>query len=311
MAILPRGLHSHTTLETTDIAKALRFYWEVLGLSTAQQMPKVGLLRDTRDHIAAIIQLPKISSQPYWNYYARPVPRTDIDRLHVAVSAVAEEYELREVTEPAHEQRYGIGTYGFAIADRDGNWWRIEDQDGPFGLAELPAVEATSIVPPGPVAYVTLESADLDKTSRFYREFIGLDVVHKEGALHCAEHGGINLIVVPAQQDPIPQTVLNHHGLTLDEGERSGVERAFALITEHGDRWGIRKVQQITDQHGSYSFYFQDLDTNWWEVETLYAGLNPWQRVSQPPGSHHLLNPAHGANTIRRPYRDDNESLPV
>ena len=301
MAILPRGLHSHTTLETTDIAKALRFYREVLGLSTAQQVPKAGLLRDTRDHIAAIIQLPKISPQPYWNYYARPVPRADVDRLRVAVSAVAEEYELREVTEPAIEQRYGIGTYGFAIADRDGNWWRIEDQNGPFGRAEVPAVEATSIVPPGPVAYVTLESADLDRTAHFYREFIGLDVVHKEGALHCAEPGGVNVIVVPAQQDLVPQSVLNHHGLTLDEGDRSGVERAFELITEHSDRWGIKKVQQITDQHGSYSFYFQDLDTNWWEVETLYAGLNPWQRVSQPPGSQHLLNPTHGANTILRP----------
>lgn len=133
-------------------------------------MPKVGLLRDTRDHIAAIIQIPNISSQPYWNYYSRPVPRADIDRLHVAVSTVAEAYELREVTEPVHEQRYGIGTYGFAIADHDGNWWRIEDRDGPFGLAELPAVEGTSIIPPGPVAYVTLESADLDKTSQFYRE---------------------------------------------------------------------------------------------------------------------------------------------
>jgi catechol-2,3-dioxygenase len=302
MAILPRGLHSHTTLETIDIEKALRFYREVMGLSTAQQVSKAGLMHATNGHIAAIIQLPKISSQPYWNYYARAVPRADIDRLHGAVSAVAKEYELREVTKPAPEARYGIGTYGFAIADRDGNWWRIEDQDGPFGLAELPAIEGTSIVPPGPIAYVTLEAADLDKTAQFYREFIGLNVAHKEGALHCAEHGGVNVIVVPAQQEPSPQSVLNHHGLTLDEGDRSGVERAHALITEHRDRWGIRKVQEITDQHGSYSFYFQDLDTNWWEIETLYAGLNPWQRVSQPPGSDHLLNPAYGANTIRRPY---------
>ncbi len=162
MAVLPRGLHSHTTLETTDIAKALRFYREVLGLSTAQQMPKVGLLRDTGDHIAAIIQLPKISPQPYWNYYARPVPRADVDPLHVAVSAVAEEYELREVTEPAHEQRYAIRDIRFRnspIVEGGKHWWRVEDQDGPFGFAELPPVEATSIVPPGPVAYVTLESA--------------------------------------------------------------------------------------------------------------------------------------------------------
>ena len=311
MAILPRGLHSHTTLETTDIVKALRFYREVLGLSTGQQLEKVGLLRATNDHIAAIIQLPKPSPQPYWNYYARPVPRADVDRLHAAVVAVAGEYEIREVTEPSIETRFGIGTYGFAIHDRDGNWWRIEDQDGPFGWVDVPELESASIVPPGPIHYVTLESSDIEKTAAFYREFVGFACTIRDGAIHSPEAGGVHIITVPVQGDVTPQPVLNHHGLTLDEHDRAGVDRAQALVREQQERWGIRKIQQITDQHGSYQFYFQDADTNWWEVETLHAGLNPWQRVNQPQGSSHLLHPDHGANTVIHPYGTGRSTLDV
>ena len=308
MANLPRGLHSHTTLETTDIQKALRFYRDVLGLSTGQQLLKVGLLHATNNHIAAIIQMPKISVQPYWNYYARAVPRADVDALHAKVAAVAADYEMREVTEPRVEERFGIGTYGFAIADRDGNWWRIEEQDGPFGWVDIPKLDGTSIIPPGPIHYVTLETANLIRTAAFYRDVIGLNVELRDGAIYSFEPGGVSVITIPAQGALTPQPVLNHHGITLEQ--RDDVDRAFALVTEHQAAWGIMKVQQITDQHGSYQFYFQDVDTNWWEIEVLEASLNPWQRVSQPQGSSYLLHPDHGANTIKHPYRAEHAHAP-
>jgi catechol 2,3-dioxygenase-like lactoylglutathione lyase family enzyme len=299
---MPPVYHSHTTLETTDIEKAVRFYRQVMGLSTGRQLDRVGLLYATNEHICAIIEHPKPAAQPYWNYYARPVPRGRVDEIHAAVTAAAGEYEIAEVRAPEVERRYGIGTYGFSLRDRDGNWWRVEETDGPFGPAEVPDIAGTSIVPPGPVAYVTLESADLDATAAFYREFLGLEVALRDGALYSDGRGGVNLIVVPAEGEPLPQPVLNHHGLTLPEGDRAGVEFVHAMLLEHGERYGVRKTQKITEQHGSYAFYFQDRDTNWWEVETLMAGLNPWQRISNEPGSPHLLDKARGRNTILHPF---------
>jgi catechol 2,3-dioxygenase-like lactoylglutathione lyase family enzyme len=300
-SLVPRGVHSHTTLETTDIDKALALYRDVLGLSTAQQVPKAGLMHATNGHIAAIIQMPKICAQPYWNYYARAVPRELVDGLHKRISGLREQYELREVTDPEVERRYGIGTYGFAFADRDGNWWRIEEQDGPFGRAKLPDVAGTSVVPPGPIPYVTLESADIEKTEALYRDVLGLHVGSVDGALHVREAEGVNAIVVPVE-DVVPQPVLNHHGLTLAEGDRAGVDRANEYLRANADAWGLRKVQQATEQHGSYAFYFQDADTNWWEIETLENGFNPWQRVNHPQGDPNLLNPDFGSNTIRNPF---------
>ena len=98
----------------------------------------------------------------------------------------AREYGVREVRDPAIESRYGIGTYGFALCDRNGNWWRIEDADGPFGTTTLPADDSTSIVPAGPVSYVTLEVRDVDTTFAFYRDVLGLDAVLRDGAIHYA-----------------------------------------------------------------------------------------------------------------------------
>ena len=304
MAIMPPVFHSHTTLETTDIDKAVRFYREVLGLSTGRQLDRVGLLRASNDHICAIIEHPRPAAQPYWNYYARPVPRDQVDAIHAQIVAAAAAYEIAEVRAPEVERRYGIGTYGFSLRDRDGNWWRIEEADGPFGAAVPADVAGTSIVPPGPIAYVTLESSDLDATAAFYREMLGLAVTMRDGAIHSRGRGGVNLIVVPAAGDVLPQPVLNHHGLTLPEGDRAAVNAIHAALLEHTERYGIRKIQRITEQHGSYSFYFQDRDTNWWEVETLLAGLNPWQRISNDPGSDHLLDKKRGNNTILHPYRE-------
>jgi catechol 2,3-dioxygenase-like lactoylglutathione lyase family enzyme len=305
MPLMPPTLHSHTTLETTDIDRAVRFYREVLGLSTGRQLERVGLFHATNDHVCAIIERPRPAAQPYWNYYARPVPLERVDPIYAAVVAAAPEYGITEVGDPAVETRYGIGSYGFSLRDADGNWWRIEEADGPFGPVELPALPATSIVPPGPMAYVTLESADLAATAEFYRDFLGLAVELRDGAIHSHGRGGVNLIVVPAAGEVLPQPVLNHHGLTLPEGDRAGVDAVHAALLEHGERFGVRKTQKITEQHGSYAFYFQDRDTNWWEVETLLAGLNPWQRVSNEPGSPHLLDKTRGSNTVLHPFSRD------
>jgi hypothetical protein len=36
---------------------------------------------------------------------------------------------------------------------------------------------------------------------------------------------------------------------------------------ENKDRYNLRKVQKPRAAHGAYSFYFEDADSNWWEVE--------------------------------------------
>lgn len=43
-------------------------------------------------------------------------------------------------------------------------------------------------------------------------------------------------------------------------------------------RFYCEKVFSATHQHGSYSFYLQDPDTNWWELELWEDAISPVQR---------------------------------
>ena len=65
-----------------------------------------------------------------------------------------------------------------------------------------------------------------------------------------------------------PVGVGNHWGLDL--ASREEVDRAHELAIAHKEKYGIQKVMKITDMHGTYAFYFQDRDGNWWEFQ--YSG---------------------------------------
>jgi len=50
------------------------------------------------------------------------------------------------------------------------------------------------------------------------------------------------------------------------------VDRAFALAHELKDKYELKKISRITTHHGTYSFYFQDRDGNWWEFQYVGGG---------------------------------------
>jgi len=60
---------------------------------------------------------------------------------------------------------------------------------------------------------------------------------------------------------------LNHWG--IDVASRELVDEARQKAIQYQEKYGIRKVNQALDQHGVYSFYLQDLDGNWWEIQSL------------------------------------------
>lgn len=35
------------------------------------------------------------------------------------------------------------------------------------------------------------------------------------------------------------------------------------ILDEGKEKWGLKKITKPADQHGTYSFYFADLDENW------------------------------------------------
>jgi hypothetical protein len=80
-----------------------------------------------------------------------------------------------------------------------------------------------------------------------------------------------HIVCVEVGADLHPVGYMNHWG--LDVTSREAVDAAHAAAIAHRDRFGIGKVTDVVDQHGVYSFYLEDLDHNWWEVQYYEGGF--------------------------------------
>lgn len=284
MPVIESARATHTTLEVANLHNSMRFYRDVLGLRTHQVFEKAGHLMGSNGHYAAFIELPRRSPQPFLNFYTRPVPdAVAVDGVHGKITAARDDHGIQEITMPVREDpaKFGVGTYGFYLKDADANWWRIEENNGPFGPMEIPpdAEPRDSIVPAGPISYVTLECRKLEDTMRFYREFLGIDAERRGPRYFFSRgNGGVSVIVVEVDDRLAEQTVMNHHGITLWT-EQAMIDKLHAAAEENKERFGIRKIMKATHQHGSYSFYMEDLDTNWWEIEVWEDLIDPWTRA--------------------------------
>ena len=116
----------------------------------------------------------------------------------------------------------------------------------------------------------TMECHSFEKSRPFYEEFLGLEVVRHAQRAMMLRKGQYFGVVVLETGDLFKSVVsiANHWGIDLATKEE--VDRAHKLAHEHKARFGIKKIGTVQDNHGTYGFYLQDLDGNWWEMQ--YAG---------------------------------------
>ena len=126
------------------------------------------------------------------------------------------------------------------------------------------------------LSHGTLESKDLDKTREFYTEFLGLEVVRTSPISLLIRLGGNNTIAVVEQKkrDEEEMPMLNHNG--FDVLTKEEVDSAYETIIAQKDHWGIHKISKPRLQHGTYAFFFWDLDNNCWEILTNPIGGYSW-----------------------------------
>ena len=128
----------------------------------------------------------------------------------------------------------------------------------------------------------TMVSSDLDRARTFYEDFLGLECVRyapdrllvrdriSGEQMEQGERGGFVIDVRKVDEVQHPQSLLNHWGLSVDSIEE--VDRIRAIALAESEKYGIYKVNPITKMHGSYQFYFIDMDNNWWEIEYRMHG---------------------------------------
>ena len=126
------------------------------------------------------------------------------------------------------------------------------------------------------LSHGTLESKDLEKARDFYTEFLGLEVVRTSPISLLLRLGGDNTIAVVEQKkrDEERMPLLNHNGLDVETQEE--VDTAYDTVIEQKAAWGLHKISKPILQHGTYSFFFWDMDNNCWEILTNPAGGYSW-----------------------------------
>jgi catechol 2,3-dioxygenase-like lactoylglutathione lyase family enzyme len=128
--------------------------------------------------------------------------------------------------------------------------------------------ERTSIIKPFLLSHGTLECYDLNDTRRFYEEFLGLETA-RHAPIGMAVRLGLKFHVICLEVGNTlhPVSVGNHWG--VDVASAALVDEAYENALKYREKYDIREIAPPTQQHGAYSFYLNDLDHNWWEVQYI------------------------------------------
>jgi catechol 2,3-dioxygenase-like lactoylglutathione lyase family enzyme len=137
------------------------------------------------------------------------------------------------------------------------------------GIADAKNENAT--VRPYMISHGTMECYSLKESRKFYEDFLGLECVkHAKSAMVVRCGLKFHIVAVEVGDAVHACSVLNHWG--IDVTSKEGVDKAHEDALAHKDKYRIRQVLPAMNQHGIYSFYMEDLDHNWWEIQ-YYPGV--------------------------------------
>jgi catechol-2,3-dioxygenase len=123
-----------------------------------------------------------------------------------------------------------------------------------------------SVVKPVMLSHGTLECRSLKESRRFYEEFLGLECArHAPQAMHARCGIKFSIVCVEVGNDVKPMSILNHWGLDVES--REAVDEAHRNAVAMKDKYKIGKITDPAPRHAVYSFYLEDLDGNYWEIE--------------------------------------------
>lgn len=132
----------------------------------------------------------------------------------------------------------------------------------------------TSVINSKFLSHGTLGSRDLERTKRFYQDFLGFEVVQTSKISMMVRCGGEHIYVVVKRSQFPEMERLNHNGIDVDSD--ADVDEAHAAVLAAQEEWGLKKVTEPVFQHGTYSFHFTDGDGNAWEILSNPKGGYTW-----------------------------------
>jgi catechol 2,3-dioxygenase-like lactoylglutathione lyase family enzyme len=120
------------------------------------------------------------------------------------------------------------------------------------------------------IGHGTLEVVDLARSRRFYEEVLGFDVIQPSSRSMMVRFGTDHTYAVVETGKESAMSMIGHNG--LDVGSIEEVEAAHQKLLEVKDEYGLKTITGPKRMHGDTSFYFCDMDGNWWEIVAVREG---------------------------------------
>jgi catechol 2,3-dioxygenase-like lactoylglutathione lyase family enzyme len=278
----PSGLvHGHTEVRFLD--ETIPVLNKVLALDLIERRDHEAVLKHPNTGWKLIVHEggAGVKDKPERNHYGVRVSNNEeVDHAYQYLRAHKEQLGLKKVV----KRKERAGSYSLFFVEPGGNYWEIESYENrhkaglPFEVAYPWKTKLTEEQLPGcgyvpqALTHGTMECIDLQASTRFYREALGLDVIthvptsRPHDVKHPTTPWYIASLEVPAK---------NKHFLTPLQRYTVAVESPGALREAHGEfserraEFGLTKVDAITDTSAGPSFLLCDLDRNWWEIACI------------------------------------------
>jgi catechol 2,3-dioxygenase-like lactoylglutathione lyase family enzyme len=114
------------------------------------------------------------------------------------------------------------------------------------------------------LSHGTLGCRDLEKSRRFYEEFLGIETTQTSPISLMIRLGTEHVYAVVQIKNKEKMPRYYHNGLDVESVE--DVDRAYETVVAQAGKWGLTDISRPVEQHGTYSFKFWDMDENCWEI---------------------------------------------
>lgn len=125
-------------------------------------------------------------------------------------------------------------------------------------------------------SHATLECKNIKRTRQFFEEFLGFETVQMADISFWSRlPGGTAIVVVQSPVDTTHKMAFLHHN-GVDVPTEADVDACHAIVQRDAEKWDLKKITKPMIQHGTYAFYFWDMDDNAWEVCANPPGGYAW-----------------------------------
>lgn len=143
-------------------------------------------------------------------------------------------------------------------------------------MSSQTSAERRSVLKPMILSRGTLMTKNLQRSRNLCEEFLGLECVQiaedrmlvrdRDPGVLRQRRGDVYWVMdVHLVDEKVETNLFKHWGIEVSSDE--DVRRVHVFVEANKERLGLKVVRSPRMQHGTYSFYTEDQDGNWWEVE--------------------------------------------